>query len=75
MDCRFYSKNMKQHSKDQVEATANAIMNHFIPKDEKATTFSFHFTIPPASNYKVDYQKNEQGIWLFLGFEIDKNQA
>ena len=46
---------MKQHSKEQIEATANSIMKHCIPKDPEETSLSFHFTIPPASNYKVSY--------------------
>lgn len=46
----------KQRSKEQIEATANSIVNHFIPK-KKETTLSFHFTIPPSSwncNRKVE---------------------
>ena len=62
---------MKQHPKEQVEATANSIMKHFIPKNPDETNLSFHFTIPPASNYKVNYQKNIKGEWLFIDFEAD----
>lgn len=54
---------MKIHPKDQIEATANAIMQHFIPKNEADPAFSFHFTIPPSSNYKVSYEKNVKGEW------------
>jgi hypothetical protein len=61
---------MKQHPKEQIEGTANAIMHHFIPKNTAETEFSFHFTIPPATNYKVSYQKNNKGEWNLLGYEI-----
>lgn len=62
---------MKQHSKEQIEGTANAIMQHFIPKNTTETAFSFHFTIPPATNYKVNYQKDAKGNWNLVGYEID----
>ena len=60
---------MKIHSKEQIEATANAIKDHFIPKNTEAKTFSFHFTIPPASNYKVDYEKDVKGNWNLVAYE------
>ena len=63
---------MKQHSKEQIEATANSIVNHFIPKDATETKLSFHFTIPPSSNYKVNYEKDAKGNWNFLGYEMDE---
>lgn len=62
---------MKTHSKEQIEATANAIKDHFIPKDADAKTFSFHFTIPPSSNYRVDYEKDIKGNWTLIGYEAD----
>lgn len=62
---------MKQHSKEEVEATANAIMEHFIPKDANQMDLTFHFTIPPSSNYKVAYQKDKNGQWNFASFELD----
>lgn len=62
---------MKLHTKEQVEATANAIMQHFIPKDPDEKNMSFHFTIPPASNYKVFYEKNVKGVWIFLSSILD----
>jgi len=64
---------MKKHSKEQVEATANAIMNHFIPKDQNEEQFSFHFTIPPASNYKANYQKDAKGNWFLFDYGVDEN--
>ena len=65
---------MKKHSKEQIEATADSIMNHFIPKNPEEKTLSFHFTIPPSSNYKVNYEKNTKGEWSFIGFEVDENK-
>ena len=64
---------MKQHSKAQVEGTANSIMQHFIPKNPAETNFSFHFTIPPAANYKVEYVKDNKGKWILKGYESDTN--
>lgn len=58
-----------KHSKEQIEGTANAIMQHFIPKNEAEKEFSFHFTIPPASNYKVSYELDGQGKWVLIGYE------
>jgi hypothetical protein len=63
---------MKQHSPSQITATAEAIKAHFIPKDPQATSFSFHFTIPPSSNYRADYEKDEKGEWVFKGYEVDE---
>lgn len=63
---------MKIHAKEQIEATADSIMKHFIPKNPDENTLSFHFTIPPSSNYKVDYEKNAKGDWSFVGFEVDE---
>lgn len=60
---------MKKHSKEQVEATANAIMQHFIPKNAAENHFSFHFTIPPSSNYKASYEKNEKQVWVLVDSE------
>ena len=62
----------KQHSKEQIEATANSIVSHFIPKNLEETTLSFHFTIPPSSNYKVRYEKDAKGNWNFVGYEVDE---
>ncbi|TKC13195.1 hypothetical protein FA048_06190 [Pedobacter polaris] len=65
---------MKQHSKEQVEATANSIVNHFIPKNPEETKLSFHFTIPPSSNYKVSYEKDAKGSWNFVAYEMDESK-
>jgi len=62
---------MKVHSKEQIEATANAIKDHFIPKNTEVKIFSFHFTIPPSSNYRVDYEKDVKGNWNLVGYEAD----
>lgn len=62
---------MKIHSKEQIEATADAIKDHFIPKNTEAKTFSFHFTIPASSNYRVDYEKDANGNWNLVGYEAD----
>ncbi|MGF1925618.1 MAG: hypothetical protein ACQUHE_15695 [Bacteroidia bacterium] len=60
---------MKKTPKAQIEATANAIMHHFIPKDAEERHFSFHFTIPPASNYKVSYEKKDKNDWVLISYE------
>ncbi len=60
---------MKVHSKAEVEVRAGLIKDHFIPKDENEKSFSFHFTIPPHSHYKVDYERDEKGIWHFVHYE------
>ncbi|RZJ17848.1 MAG: hypothetical protein EON51_17620 [Acinetobacter sp.] len=65
---------MKQHSKELIEATANAIKDHFIPKKADEKSFSFHFTIPPSSNYKASYEKDGKGSWVFVGFETDESK-
>jgi hypothetical protein len=64
-----------KHSKELIEATANAIKDHFIPKDEAENFFSFCFTIPPSSNYRVNYAKNEKATWVLLSFEEDKETS
>ncbi|MES2650653.1 MAG: hypothetical protein V4663_02880 [Bacteroidota bacterium] len=66
---------MKKHTKELIEATANAIMQHFIPKNSEEKHFSFHFTIPPSSNYKASYEKNEKQVWALVGYEADENQG
>lgn len=65
---------MKQHPNELIEATANAIKDHFIPKNNEEKSFSFHFTIPPSSNYKVSYEKDAKGNWIFVSFEIDESR-
>ena len=64
---------MKKHTKEQIEATANAIMQHFIPKNSEEKHFNFHFTIPPSSNYKVSYEKTEKQGWVFVNYEVDES--
>lgn len=65
---------MKKHTKEQIEATANAIKDHFIPKNKEEQCFSFNFTIPPSSNYKVDYEKDKNGDWSLVGYEADESR-
>lgn len=65
---------MKNHDAAIVEAMANAIVKNFIPKDEVERSFSFHFTIPPSSNYKVYYEKDAKGQWSFVKYEIDETK-
>ncbi|WP_129715353.1 hypothetical protein [Pedobacter sp. SYP-B3415] len=48
-------------SKEHVEAVAQTIMANFIPKNPEANVFSFHFTLPPAENYRAQYAKNKDG--------------
>jgi hypothetical protein len=62
---------MKKNANAQIEATANAIKDHFIPKSKDENTFSFHFTIPPASNYRATYDKNSKGEWVLKNCEVD----
>ncbi len=64
---------MKKISKEQVKATAEAIVSQFIPKDKTADELSFHFTIPPSGHFRVYYRKNERGEWLFESYEEDLN--
>lgn len=64
----------KKHSKEQIEATANAIMKHFIPKNEDEKEFNFHFTIPPSSNYKVMYEKDAKQGWILRSYEADETE-
>jgi hypothetical protein len=66
---------MKQHPKELIEATANAIKDHFIPKNVEEKSFSFNFTIPPSSNYKASYEKDGKGNWTFVGFEVDDDKT
>ena len=66
---------MKKHSKEQIEATADSIMQHFIPKNVAETQFSFHFTIPPSSNYRVSYEKNAKKVWILTGYEEDEGKV
>ncbi|WP_090996073.1 hypothetical protein [Pedobacter insulae] len=64
---------MKKPSKELIEATANAIMQHFIPKSIAEQRFSFHFTIPPAFNFKANYELNEKHKWVLVGYEEDNS--
>ena len=56
------------YSREQVELISGQLLSSFIPKDPAATALTFHFTMPPES-FKVTYQKNEKGQWVFCDFE------
>lgn len=60
-----------KHPKVQIEATANAIKDNFIPKNPNETSFSFYFTIPPAANYKANYTKDAKGNWMLIDCKED----
>jgi hypothetical protein len=60
---------MKKPSNEQIEATANAIMQLFIPKNKDEQAFSFHFTIPPAFNFKASYELDEKSKWVLMAYE------
>jgi len=53
----------------QIEAIANTLLPSFIPKDNKETTLSFHFTLPPDSSYKVFFEKDAKAKWQFIRYE------
>lgn len=55
--------------KGKIEAIAHALLPGFIPKDKKETQLSFHFTIPPDSNYKVFFEKHGSADWQLTGYE------
>jgi len=55
--------------KDQIEAIANTLLPSFIPKDNKETSLSFHFTLPPDSSYKVFFEKDAKAKWQFISYE------
>ena len=57
------------YPKEHIEAVANTLMPSFIPKDEKETTLTFHFTLPPDSSYKVFFEKDAKAKWQFKGYE------
>ena len=60
-----------KHAKEQVEATANAIKDHFIPKNPDEQSFDFCFTISPAANYKANYEKDAKGDWILINCQED----
>lgn len=60
-----------KNANPQIEATANAIKDHFIPKDTDAQSFSFCFTIPPSANYKANYKKDDKGNWMLTDCQED----
>lgn len=57
------------YPKEHIEAVANTLLSSFIPKDEKETTLTFHFTLPPDSSYKVFFEKDAKAKWQFKGYE------
>lgn len=54
----------KQISLEIAKATADAIKDAFVPKDEKIAQFEFCFTIPPNHNFKASYYKTKDGWQL-----------
>lgn len=60
---------MKKLPKEQIEGTANAIMEHFIPKDAQAGSFTFNFTIPPKNNFMAKYDKNTLNQWELVSVQ------
>lgn len=58
----------KSVSLELAKATAMAIMESFVPKDENAEQFSFNFTIPPSSNFKASFAKQNK-LWVLVGCE------
>lgn len=58
------------HTEEQIKLVANSILPGFIPKSPDEQTLSFHFTLPPKS-YKVNYQKDKSGQWVFISYQED----
>jgi hypothetical protein len=59
-------------SAEQVKIIAEQLLPQFLPKDDKATTLSFHFTMAPATTYRVSFSKKTNGaktLWELTGYE------
>ncbi len=59
-------------SAEYIRMVADTLLPGFIPKDKTEKECSFHFTLPPNSNYKVYYKKTDKSIWEFVRFEEDE---
>ena len=58
-------------SAEQIQIIADTLLPGFIPKNPEETELTFHFTLPPAKNYKVWYKKTDKSEWKFVRFEED----
>ncbi|MXV15246.1 hypothetical protein [Hufsiella ginkgonis] len=59
-------------SPEKIRQVADALLPGFIPKDDRMTTLSFHFTLVPKDTFKVTYEKDiagKQPGWTFLTYE------
>ncbi|MBW4889849.1 hypothetical protein KXQ82_08985 [Mucilaginibacter sp. HMF5004] len=59
-------------SADQVEFIAVQLLPQFIPKDDKAVTLTFQFTMVPNTTYRVNFVKKVSGgkaDWQLSGYE------
>lgn len=70
----WYYNQILMDSKEKIEAIANTLLPSFIPKDKEAKEFSFNFTLPPNSSYKVFFKKDDKANWQFAGFEAAENK-
>lgn len=52
----------------QIKNIADTLLPQFIPKSEKETSLSFHFTVPPNNTFRVWYDKVGKS-WNFVRFE------
>jgi hypothetical protein len=64
---KFIPLNMQAN--EQVQKIADLLLPSFIPKDKTENELTFHFTIPPNTNFKVWYEKKANGDWQFLKYE------
>lgn len=58
-----------KHSAAQIESIALTLLPGFIPKDQKETTLSFHFTLPPNSSFKVFFERDNKLSWQFIRYQ------
>ena len=58
-------------SAEIIQNIADTLLPGFIPKNADETELTFHFTLPPAENYKVWYKKTDKSEWKFVRFEED----
>lgn len=65
----FYIPKNYMQLKDQIEAIAKTLLPSFVPKDLAEKSLSFHFTLPPDSNYKVYFEKDDKAKWQFIRYE------
>lgn len=58
-----------KHSAAQIESIALTLLPGFIPKDQRETTLSFHFTLPPDSSFKVFFERDNKLTWQFIRYQ------